>query len=803
MLSFKDRILLLQSSTKSEKAVQLCKDASRVCGNKMLESTLSCQLLENLDSEANDPAVRQFIDRETKLNKVQNLGVKESYQALCQSELMQYAVVRPILERMRIEIYTIPEHVLAEGYCAQLDNLSWNAMAKSHAVKIRKAINESKEDIDICNFMYEAQQTNSYLLPAFKNELDNYFVSRSTESRNALLEKIKPYMFDQKIANFYKLVESKQEGMHIHADGSVNIEKIYSPVISKNGATIFCNEGKFFAKTKTDLTMLSDAQVRNLPSNFVTLCQNLNARNVQINESKIDVFTNTKTVSIFPESKTLQVNGNPVDYNIFARSFVNEGLIYGSSVNTELKQICSIYENANTIVEIDFGKHVTSNTYKGHSADIYKFGNNISIYEMNSEFGTSQFIKKATATQARQLLVEHLNYDIKDSFCEMSSKERAKISMYESEKATFEKNLEHLTARKNQILEAMKVDAYLNYSEDIKMLLEALNLESSKLQDEILTRTNLIKSISSTSAVQMFEEEDFANQADEVDNSAEAKFQNIKIEDAPEKIYHEDKSKETKKEGTGIKAGDQIQMKNGALGTVQGFENGGDDCILLMHDGKTVRVEKEFLNEITVVKTKSSAINPEITRQNPNGAMSVQVMEGEKVCTCADGTCVCKEEDDDEVEVKAVVASAPVIAGTTPGNVCTTCGQNPCVCNKNIAPKSQSEMKREINDTDIAKTPSSSDPKPMTFELKDTTSIPPQGFTPEVKAEIKTVQPSIVGSRVEAQLVDDLGNVVMDKILVEPEQFTAAGENDKITYMANGNSQDVFTTAKKYVKMSI
>lgn len=769
MLNLKDRILLLQSSTKSEKAVNLCRDAYRVCGNKMFESTVSEQLLTNLDSEKTDAAVRQFIDRETKLSKVQNLGIKESYSALCNSDIMMNPTIRPILERMSIAVNTIPEYVIAEAYLQQLDAFSWNAIAKSQAEDIRRKINENKEDIFLCTFLYEAKQSNSYLLPGFERELDEYFINRTRENREALMNKIKPYMFEKRIENLYKALQESCEDFQPAVDGSVKIEKIFSPIISKNGATIFCNEGRFFAKTKTNLTMLNEEQVANLPHGYLKLCQNLYASNVRMNESAIEIGANNKIITLSQDSKNVKVNGREVDYNLFTRSFINEGLLIGANrVNESLNQISAIYEGLNTIVEIDFGKHIISNTYKGHEADLYRFGNNISIFESNKEFGTFKFITSATATQARKLLIEHLNYDIKETFCDISSAEKAKVEKYESEKATFEKNLEHLQNKKNQLLEAIKTDPYLSESDDINKLLEAVDIEISKIQNEILTRNNLIKNITSTSSVKMFEDEDFEKTGEpKADPATDIEIED-KTGDQEEDTMHKD---EEPSKGGALKAGDQVQLKNGALGTVQGFENGGDNCIILMHDGKTVSVEKEFLNEITVLKSISKNINPEVSMQTPNGSMSVEVLESEN------------KEDESATEV------------------CPKCGNSPCTCE--VAAQKPAPVPGPAK-TAIENATPSDDPKAHTLEVSsETENIPPQGTEPAQTVTTKSVLPSITANKVEAQLVDDAGNIVMDKILIDPEIYAAAADTDKIQYMTSGNSYDIFNTAKKYVKVLI
>lgn len=757
MLSLKDRILLLQSSTKSEKAVKLCKDASVVCGNALLESTISGQLLDNLNSEANDPAVRQFITRETKLNQVNDLGVKKSYSALCNSELVHYPMVRPVLERMRISIQTMPEYAIAESYVQQLDSFSWCEQARKDAKAIREKIEEHKDDIYLCNFLRESQ--NSYLLPAFKAELDNYFVNRDTESRNALVEKIKPYtLADPRIMELSNKLQESAGGLQVKADGSVKISKIYSPVHIEKDSQVFFNGGRFFTKNEEGISVMNEEEVKNLPQSFITLCQCINADNVRLDEQKIEVFTKTKVVTICPETKEFKVNGKDVDYNVFTRSFVNEGFLYGSIVNAQLNQISCIYENADSICDIEFGKHLESNTYKGHCADIYRFGNIISVFETNEMFKTSKMYNAITATQARELLIEHLNYDIKDTFCDLSTKEHEKVKQYESEKEVFEKNLEHLKAKKKQLLEAIEMDVYLQGSSEISELLESIDTEIERLQSEILTRTNLIKSITSSSAASMFEDEDFELEVVDNEDGEDTIVTVDDNDDDDDDIDDEDECPDGNcpdGEPQTLQAGDEVQLKNGALGVVQGYEEAGENCIILMHDGKTISVGKEFINEITVIKPKSTENAPEVTTDEIDDT----------------DTEVVKESNTNKAE-KAV---------------CPVCGNDPCVCNKMKVDKLKKEQ----------------DPTPNTLKVDDLTKIPPQGTTPTQNVVVDTVQPTIAQGKVKAQLVDDQDNIVMDEIYVDADAFTAASDMDKIQYMTSTNSHDVFTTAKKYVKMLV
>lgn len=73
-----------------------------------------------------------------------------------------------------------------------------------------------------------------------------------------------------------------------------------------------------------------------------------------------------------------------------------------------------------------------------------------------------------------------------------------------------------------------------------------------------------------------------------------------------------------------LESGDTVRLKNGGLGVVQG-NDGNNNTIIVMEDGKSVSVPQEYLHEIEIIKKKSLENEPEI--KTTDGAQSVDVRE--------------------------------------------------------------------------------------------------------------------------------------------------------------------------------
>lgn len=616
MLNLKDRITLLKNNTTSQKAIEIANAASSACKSNPLTDPIIAESMISDLSDIDDAEVKRFIARETILTNISKLGVKESYSNVIKGDLMHYPTIKPMLNGMAQIINSMPEYMIAEQFVAALSQYSWNKELKQDLDKVSESISKYNEDIQLSKFMYDIKNTSAnYLSKVFEKELDTYFVERTETSRKRLLEKINPYTFDSTIKVLQKILLVSEGGLQIEANGEVVVEKIYSPVLIQEKSEIFFASGWFLKKTGNDIVIVNEEELKTLPANFVELAGFLSSANVSVSDNKITVVTESgnKTVDIISENnKTiLKLNGKELPYNTFTKYFMNEG-IFRPNDNKVLSQIAVLYENINNVYEIDYGKRLISKASKGYSSDIFKCEDKIYVIKINESQKVNEFLYDINATQTKQVILEHLRYDISESLRDLLPAEVEKLETLNKQKAELFEAIKLLGDKKSSVIEQVNSNPVLRTNPQVKELLEAIDVELNNLKEHAHAVNNMIKSLT---VVGMFNANEFTNESGDPDGV--------------DKLDKKNSSEEVKRaEDTvnPLESGDLIRLKNGDIGTVQGNDS-NNAVIVAMENGKSVLIPQEFLNEVEILKKKSIEKNPEIQVAKNDGAQSVKVVE--------------------------------------------------------------------------------------------------------------------------------------------------------------------------------
>ncbi|MCK9575595.1 MAG: hypothetical protein WC979_01190 [Candidatus Pacearchaeota archaeon] len=696
MLNLKDRIALLKKRTSSTEAIELSNAALEACkSNGFMDSVIAETLVKDL-ANIDDKEVATFIMRENRIIEISNLGVRESHNRLMNSDLMHYPTIKPLIESMAQTIKSLPEYVTAQRYVDSLKQYSWNLELKADIAKISESIEKYKEDIQLANFMYEFKNSSgSYLSKMFEQELDTYFVERTAETRKAVIEKINPYLFDASMKHLHGILILSEGGLQIEANGQVSIEKIYSPVLINEKSEIFFASGRFLVKENDKIKSLTEAEIKTLPQDFVSIAFFLSQPNVRVFENKISVSTpsGNKNVDIIIEGENTKIvlNGKELPYQTFTKYFMNEG-IFRQNENEILKQIAVLYENIGNVYEIDYGKRLVSKTMKGQWADVYKTEKSICLIKVNESQKSNEFITNVNGIQTKQLILEHLRFDISESLKDLIPAETEKLKNLEVEKGELMEAIQLLSDKKASVIAQTQSNPILRENAEVKELLSAIDTEINSLKEHENAVHNKINSLTKVNT--LFNDEDF-EQADDVatfwtnesnknatiyfaqegDNkkffigkqtlsdyksndytiveenldaaSAITKAKSLgeyfETDDAkafeandPDGVNKLDKKNTAMTVSDDIKkgeditnpleSGDQVKLKNGMIGIVQGNDT-NNNTIVAMNDGKSVSIPQQFLHEVEILKKKSNENNPEIKLTGQDGSQSVQIQE--------------------------------------------------------------------------------------------------------------------------------------------------------------------------------
>lgn len=513
MLNLKDRIAILKNRTTSGDAITIANAAMEACKtNGFMDSVIAENLVKDL-SGIDDAEVQKFVLREQRLVEISNLGVNEAYKNLVNGDLMHYPTIKPIIESMQQNVKSLPEYRTAEHFVNALQQYSWNTELRNDLTKITESVEKYKEDIALMNFIYEFNNSSAaYLSKMFADKLDDYFIDRTESNRKSLLEKINPYLFDSQLKYLHDILIESEGGFQIKADGEVLIEKIYSPVIINEKEEIFFSSGRFLKKVNESVKILNEAELKRLPESFMKLSYFLSQPNVKVYENKIVVTTESgnKVVEVISENEKtiLKLNGKEMPYATFTKYFMNEG-VFRQSDNNVLHQVAVLYENIDNVYEIDYGKRLVSKTSAGQWADVFKVGSSVCVTKVQESQKVNEFISNINAVQTKQLILEHLRFDISESLRDMLPEEMKKLENLNLQKTELNEAIQLLTNKKAQVETQVNENAVLRANREVKELLEAIDIEINNLKEQDHAVNNMIKSLT---RVQMFSNEDFTNE---------------------------------------------------------------------------------------------------------------------------------------------------------------------------------------------------------------------------------------------------------------------------------------------------
>jgi hypothetical protein len=507
MSKLRKRIESLSSSTTSLKAVELCKEAlskmSEYTANfgltphmlERIESTVGEVLVEGLTLATDkDAVVENFITTEKRILAINNLGVKEAIAAVKECDLAANPSLRYIVESItRLE--TLPEYITASTVVEKLQYFKFEPTVAESVNTIVANIKKYGEDIKIYTAVKELNETkSSFLYSSFQDVLENYLNERTAVNRAKVLESLGKFSYDPMVRNLHNVISEATTAFHVSSSDTCIVENVFSPVLVTETTETFNIHGKYFTKTGSNVTPLTESEVAELPAEFTTISNYLNQDNVTVSENAITVWGKDKKVVISENEGTpaLTINNKSVSLDNFNKIYMNSSVFNRSEI-VEMSNIHTIVENWDIIMELDFVKSLRYKTNTAQRVDVFQIDETIHLNKVNPVMNENSFIANCTATQSRELVLEYMNYDLGTVFRNILPAEEQKIA------SLTEKKSEYLTAIKNleekQNLLENHPNPAVKESAEVKEIIVAIAEEITNLKNEYYDVQNEINSI--------------------------------------------------------------------------------------------------------------------------------------------------------------------------------------------------------------------------------------------------------------------------------------------------------------------
>lgn len=497
MSTLKTKIEELQAKTNSPAIFQACNEALHNIDKNQafvtdseseLESTILNSLLESIETNgSNDDASNSFASQkkfEGRVLEISNLGVLEGVNSLETEEIARHPAFAYAFERLKKQIAGQPEWRVVESTIQTLSPFSWDPAVNNVLIKLSESAGKHGEEIQIYGLIENLKgSTSSYLYAGIAGLLEKYLQTRSTNDRVALMEKAAKFLFDPHMKGLYNFLGESERRFHISAnDNSCSINRIYSPISMNESSEYFNVSGKLYKKTDNKLEVANESEAAALPHSFNAVVNALSQSNVSVEEGKIKIYSGNKKIEIVEENAqpAIYINGNRVAKENVHRSFLNSG-VFRMSEGTVISDIQAIVENWNSIFEIDFAKTITSKSDATRSAAVFFLGKEIYVNRENKLLGESIFYSECNATQTKNLIMEHMRFDIAPSFTQLLNEEEKNIKALQEAKADYQNAITLLTDKKD-LLEYSA--AGVRQHPEVLLLIEAIAEEINFLKEE-------------------------------------------------------------------------------------------------------------------------------------------------------------------------------------------------------------------------------------------------------------------------------------------------------------------------------
>lgn len=584
---------------------------SYVDGEKKEErrvSEIEGKLNEALSEMARfDKAAESYVNS----NRVEELGVLESVLSLVQKPIYEHASFKLLCENYvnLIKNKSIPEYWIAESFVSDFTNYSWDSSVKEAVNRITESINTLRPEIEVSKALYQIQNTgNSDFYSPVKESISKWLVSES-KSIPALSKELGVWSFNpivRNLINTLSVLESNGSKVNLPmVNGNSEVKKVYSPVLVEGGKTIFAIGKTLFEGSSEGIRKISNNEIASLDKEFMGLLESFYTNGVKADSKGISIYSGDTRISIVQENEEnkIYINNDVArfdDYNQLAKIIsLKVSNTLGLNENKIIYDVIRIYENFDSIVELDFAKTIVSKIYEGASVNLIKWDGKMYLHKINESMRENS-LYSVNGSQASNIVKDFLRYDISEGLTEFLDGEKKIKSIMLNDRKKVIENISIVESEMKKIEALVATNPLYKGS---KQLSQAYNILENELQS--------LKSKWSTINAEL----------DSIDNNS------VEIEDLMED------SKFT--------VGDYVKVKeNGNTGKIISVDTTSGSYTVLLDSGKTGDYGVEDIMDLEDAFKKSSDENEEgevkestqplakapSTGKNPHGKSPAQVM---------------------------------------------------------------------------------------------------------------------------------------------------------------------------------
>ena len=491
-----EKINVLRDKTENNDVKVLCEKAtstiySAIYNNIPEEARIELEkaviegLFESLFS-LEDKETREWVENSKRVWAVKNLGIREAINMLSENETKDNPSLQAILEYYRNQLTAEPEVLLYENFISALQSFHYFPKVGNAIQAIKDRVDNYEADVSITKIVETMKRTRSnWLVPLIEDLVQNYLDDKNIQTKSSLKEGLIKFSYDPFIRDIINIVTADATDLQLeYANAQCDIEKVYSPILYLGeNESIFGVRGSYYVKKGNTLSKLNKENIAKLDPEFTTLCEAIN---------NPDVIIDGKTITIYKGNDKAIISKDEVLIN--NQKFTNEKFKESAKIaqwtgKGELLSLAEIFRvNFNEIAEVDFAKRVFLKENIEYAADIFKLRGNISVATYNPLMNKGTFYRNVNPIQAKNLMMEHLRFDVSKAFEDLLPNEEKINEEIEETKKAYSDYIKDLEKR---IFEFK--DSSFAY-EINKQVVETLEEELKEIKEEYKDYLNLVES---------------------------------------------------------------------------------------------------------------------------------------------------------------------------------------------------------------------------------------------------------------------------------------------------------------------
>lgn len=495
MNTLSQRLNKLLYTVTNEAIKNECLKAVELLTYNVNENIIRPQLLESLSKIKNlDLETKKFIKNERKQLVISDMGLNEAFSEFYGDDSIFKAnpqlayLINPIRESYNTN--QVPSTYLAEKLVNVLSNYSYIPVIDKHITKIKNLFESNRIDVLLSNAIYyiKNSSTNQFYKDLSEKMTNCLYEEIDTTELLYELNKYKYEPFVLTIINeLQKVTTTPEQLITLKENKEFQSHKIYSFIYfepDNMNEHYFYNNGKYFRRTPFGLDTLNEDEINLLPIGFKAMSQYINGSNVHVSETGITINLTATDKVLFETSgnyKNVYLNNQLLDTPFMYEQLLSNNIL-AHKFAPHFKIMRGIYENLNTLVEIDFGKNIKSKHHMGLGVSIYKVNEDFYVHLQNPAMGVNRIVENINVMQAKNIIFEHMKYDITESLYEYMSTYEAKIQKLRVKQREINESIIVYNKELDKIAYAKKVDPSLLENDQLQELENVLEDELNQLK---------------------------------------------------------------------------------------------------------------------------------------------------------------------------------------------------------------------------------------------------------------------------------------------------------------------------------